>query len=291
MKIKRSFNPFKKIYNFLLRRALFKNRHKYSHMGLPIYVGLINDYISIDIMVDGAYDITSMEEIIQLLQSDFINFKCETLIDIGANIGNHSVFLSQYFKNVIAFEPNPFTFKILKLNASKYLNINVHNFGISSKRESLYLSEDVKNLGGSKIYTNKDDVPNGLTIRDISLEKLDDLDLNNCKNGILIKLDVEGHEFEALKGSKNFIQKNTPIICFEQHAEDFLNRSSPSIEFLTKLGYEFYLFNSKYDVYKFGFIKLFFRLFLGDNYQLTKIVHFKPSFYNSIISIHPDTIN
>ena len=97
MHFKSKYNLYRKIHNYFLRKALFNNRERFLKEGMPSYAGLINEYISIDIMVDGVYDLKSINEILQLLQSDNLNFKFDTLIDIGANIGNHSVYLSKYF--------------------------------------------------------------------------------------------------------------------------------------------------------------------------------------------------
>lgn len=291
MDINRQFKPLSKVYSYFLRKALFFNRDKFHNQGFPSYAGLLSEYISIDIIVDGAYDIKSMEEIVQLLQSDFTKFNFNTLIDVGANIGNHSVFLSKYFENVIAFEPNPFTFEILKINVMDIGNIEVHDFGLSSTDTSLYLSEDSRNLGGSAVFYNKEDIPSNLKVRDIQLRKLDNITTSNISGDILMKIDIEGHELDALKGAETFIKEKLPIICFEQHENDFVNSESPSINFLSDHGYEFYLFQSKYQKYQSLVIRFILKLFFGDKYRLTKISDFKPDFYDSIIAIHRSNIN
>lgn len=289
MHFKSKYNLYRKIYNYFLRKALFNNRERFLKEGLPSYAGLINEYISIDIMVEGVYDLKSINEILQLLQSDNLNFKFDTLIDIGANIGNHSVYLSKYFKNVIAFEPNPFTFQFLKLNTNLYSNIKINNFGLSSSEDSVFLSEDKRNLGGSQIYNDKNDIPSSLVTREISLKKLDNLNIDAAIDGVLIKLDVEGHEIHVLNGSKNFINKYKPVICFEQHEEDFINSSSATINFLSELNYNFYLFNNVFDSYKFMPLRVLLKFIFQNTYKLQKISIFnKPRFYDSIIAIHKD---
>ena len=59
-----------------------------------------------------------MEKFINEKLPDSKNFSA---LDIGANIGNHSVFLSKFFKKIHSFEPNPKTYDVLSLN-SKYSN-------------------------------------------------------------------------------------------------------------------------------------------------------------------------
>ncbi len=284
-------NLLRKIYSYFLRKALFRNRDKFYESNKPTYAGLLNEYISIDIMIDGVYDLKSINEIIELVQSNYLVKNIDTLIDIGANIGNHALFLAKYFKQVEAFEPNPFTFELLKLNASKYQNINIHNFGLSSEEGTFLLSEDSRNLGGSKIYSDKDHIPTQVEIKKVNLKKLDNLDLLCSKNRVLIKLDVEGHELKVLEGSRNFIIKNTPVICFEQHTEDFKNSVSPSVNFLYDLGYEFYLFKSQFEKYKPFILKIILKSIFSEKFTLSKIKEFKPKFYDSIIAIHKDSVN
>ena len=46
----------------------------------------------------------------------FLNkYKVNCFLDIGANIGNHSLNLQEYFTKIICFEPHPIIFSILKL--------------------------------------------------------------------------------------------------------------------------------------------------------------------------------
>lgn len=53
------------------------------------------------------------------------------MLDIGANIGNHSVFLAKHFDAVHAVEPSPRTFNVLTMNASLAPNIQCHQIAAS----------------------------------------------------------------------------------------------------------------------------------------------------------------
>ena len=56
----------------------------------------------------------------------------------------------------------------------------------------------------------------------------------------LIKIDVEGMEYDVLLGAKNIISKNKPIICFEQNKKEFDNNCNEtnSIDLLRENGYK-----------------------------------------------------
>ena len=128
-------------------------------------------------------------------------------IDIGSNIGNHAFF----FKNicgsnrVVCFEPFESNLELLRLNCS---NCEIHEYALSSISETVSLqAEGINNNSGVvKIYPD----PNGNV-------KCFTLDSFNFEGVTFIKIDVEGHEIEVIKGALNTIQKSKPDILVEIH--------------------------------------------------------------------------
>ena len=75
----------------------------------------------------------------------------------------------------------------------------------------------------------------------VDIDTLDNFDFSNELVSV-IKIDVEGHEFDVLQGGKKLIDEMRPIIILETHASDFTTRnntSSLSIDFLTNKNYLF----------------------------------------------------
>lgn len=168
------------------------------------------------------------------------------MIDVGANIGNHSIYLAKYCAtNVIAFEPFPSTFAVLVKNIqqNKFMNITALPVGLSdeSKETSMSLSSE-GNVGMAKIdeagsiYTRVD-------VLDTMLETREPI--------TLIKIDCEGHEEKALKGMLETIKKHKPALFIEcQTPDEFTVVNS----ILSPLGYRsVYKFNATPTYYfKFG---------------------------------------
>jgi len=137
------------------------------------------------------------------------------MIDIGANIGNHTLFFLQYFDcdKVYSFEPLNKNINIFKENTKNYIENNkciLYEFALSDKKDSkiLYNSEK-NNYGGVSLH--KED--KSFIIED-SIE-VNTLDSYNIENVTFIKIDVENHENEVLIGAKNTILKYKPVICLE----------------------------------------------------------------------------
>ena len=100
------------------------------------------------------------------------------------------------------------------------LNINIYNFGLSnsnSETEIWYTNKD--KMGGSAIFDKNDPelkkYKNESIIKEkILIKKLDDLiHINNQE--ILIKIDVERHELNVLKGIKDLLTNNKCLIQIE----------------------------------------------------------------------------
>jgi len=120
-----------------------------------------------------------------------------TFVDIGANTGYYTLFLTKYTPcNVIAIEPNPKTLELLKENIKiNELNDRVYvvSKGIgSSEYSTLYSSGDL----GSVSMHQKNNKSESIQIKTDSL--LNIINENKIKKIDAIKIDIEGMEDQAL---------------------------------------------------------------------------------------------
>lgn len=156
--------------------------------------------------------------------------KNAVILDIGANIGNHSIYwvVRSNAKKIYSFEPVKDTFKILKKNVE--INelsekIKILNIGLSDKKingsVSLYVQN---NIGGTHVKQNG----NGTLL----LEKLDNIKIAEDVVDF-VKIDVEGHEFQVLQGAEETLKKYKPTIFIEIFPEN----KHKVHKFLTDLGY------------------------------------------------------
>ncbi len=114
--VKRTASPnvIRKIQRFYLERHLNKLSRHHLECRQQLVVFSF-DYVSTAINIDGIYEIDELEvlfEWLKLLNIDEI-FEGSAL-DIGANIGNHSLYFSDYFSEVLSYEPHPLTYELLK---------------------------------------------------------------------------------------------------------------------------------------------------------------------------------
>lgn len=140
----------------------------------------------------------------------------KTFIDIGANIGLMSLHAGHSLNGkgrVVAFEPVQFFFDKLNanINLNKFQNIQTIKKGVGSVATKIPIYLD----GGcpSVISTYRDE--KGKTEM-IDIEPLDDIVKNeNITNIDFIKIDVEGFEFDVLKGAQKTIVEYKPVLCIE----------------------------------------------------------------------------
>ncbi len=217
----------------LASKIIHKKNEQYALIRGQRMAVYANDLIGMEIFLDGEFEKNELNDIYDLFKFLKIDIASNTAIDIGANIGNHTINFSKRFSHVYSFEPNPHTFKILKFNTDSNNNVTAFNLGLSDTNGFLSLYEDISNYGrSSAIHTN------GISTVNIEVKKLDDF-IDLITNVKLIKIDVEGMEFNVLNGAKKVISKFQPIIIFEQHLTEFKDKSeTQSIRYLRDLEYE-----------------------------------------------------
>lgn len=191
-----------------------------------ILYGFDNDYIfSIIKNTNNFYEI----EVLEKWNQYFENVKI--ILDVGANIGNHSIYWSQLenVNKIISFEPVPKTFKLLKQNvtANKINKIEIHRLALGKKDGfGIINKEDPGNLGATSLKFVEDKT-------DIKIVSGDAF-LYNKDNAIdLLKVDVEGFEINVLKGFEKTIKQYKPILWVEIS----LNNLQKVLNLLNTYGY------------------------------------------------------
>ena len=140
--------------------------------------------------------------------------KNDIVLDIGANVGLHTLFFSKLVGEgggrVVAFEPNELNLERLKLNISlnRISNIQIESVAVSDEiGENVFyeLSNNSENLGNhSFAYTDtikKLEKEEEVFKRRVLCTTIDDYCKNNKISPNFIKMDIEGFEYNALRGA------------------------------------------------------------------------------------------
>lgn len=140
-----------------------------------------------------------------------------TFVDIGANVGNHSLYAALFLRagRVVPFEPNPLAYRLLVQNVllnglEPVFDLSKLGVGLSDKEEGGFAMEDrARNLGGAKMLSGmgKLQVYRGDTL--LAGEK-----------PAMIKIDVEGMEMAVLVGLEGVLKKHKPVLLVEVDNEN-----------------------------------------------------------------------
>ena len=168
----------------------------------------------------------------------------KTLIDVGSNKGQFSLIARKFFPNIKihSFEP-----QIDILNMQKKVlgtkNINYYNFTLGSeeKESELYITKrkDSSSVLKPILTKNRNYITN--EIKKTSIKRLDDLpNFKNIERPSVMKLDVQGYEFEVLKGAENILDYIDYVITEVSFMEVYENQTSADklIKFLKSKSFE-----------------------------------------------------
>jgi FkbM family methyltransferase len=225
-----------------LRRQIVKSHlRSMARRGRPVGPGMaifLDDFIGEKILLDGGFD---LEELRSLERSVFPHVRKGTVcLDIGANIGNHARFFARFFPRVYAFEPHPRIFGLLSANAYGQ-GIVALNYGLSDRAGRLAVEENRENLGASRISDGAGSGP------EYEVRRLDDVVGDLVQGDIgFVKLDVEGHETQAIRGARATLMKHRPIVTFEVLSETVFDGEPEAVSELRSIGYtSFYRMESR----------------------------------------------
>ena len=167
-----------------------------------------------------AYGHYQLEE--KKIFSKYVNEE-SIVLDIGANIGTHTLWFAQNSKLVIAFEPQRYAFQMLCANMAlnSIQNADCKQLGVGSTREIIEVAfidpEIENNFGGLSLQDHsiekvREEKGIHLDGEKIAICKIDDMGLQKCD---FIKIDVEGMEPQVLMGGRATILDLRPYIYIE----------------------------------------------------------------------------
>lgn len=167
----------------------------------------------------------------------------DTLIDVGANIGYYTILAAKRVGprgRVIAFEPEPNNFAILKRNveANGFTNVILEQKALSNKPGTLRLYLEEENKGGHKVFQFGSARP----FVEVEAVRLDDY-LKEYKGRIdLIKIDTEGAEGAILEGMQKTLRRHHGVTLlvefFPKLLHSFGSDAGQVLANLQALGFE-----------------------------------------------------
>jgi FkbM family methyltransferase len=188
--------------------------------------GDLGSFLERELYLYGEYE--------NLLIEKFLNLAAKTdqrtVLDIGANIGQHSMNFSGAFDQVHSFEPNPKLWHKFENNMSlnKSSNVTLHQCGLANEdaeipfynigngNEGLGTFSDIEQYDQSLEMIGKLKVVRGDEfLRTINVGQVD-----------AMKIDVQGFEGEVLLGLQGTIRATHPVVWLELGAATKMDLST-----------------------------------------------------------------
>lgn len=177
----------------------------------------------------------------------------DAFIDVGANLGYFCFYMDEYNplkKPIHFFEPDPVLFEQLQLNQQKNnKNFIAHKLAISNTNEPITFYRNLTDDSSGSIkntFENKHQLV-AVTIDSISFDTFAN---SISEKNLLIKVDVEGAEFEFIKGASDRIQSINFLII--ELLQDSIDQKFPEMMIDRYKFYAYYINNFNIEYSKAG---------------------------------------
>jgi FkbM family methyltransferase len=135
-----------------------------------------------------------------------------SMLDVGANVGNHALFFALFksASRIVVVEPNPLAMaplvgNVVLNNLTDVIDISALGIGLSDQSEGGYgMNRRVINLGGTPMRPGEGNI-----------EAHAGGDLFQDEAFDFIKIDVEGMEMKVLSGLEKTVNKHKPMMFIE----------------------------------------------------------------------------
>ena len=213
------------------------------------YKGNLNNNIDANVFFYGAFEKPLLFFLRDTLKATRTEVPKPIFVDVGANVGQHSLFLSKFAWQVLAFEPYPkvsmqFKQQIAHNNIS---NIQIFENGLSDRLETLNYYAPTGTNEGVGSFDKNSIVKGNESYGKLELQEGDQVIESGSWKGIkLIKIDVEGFEKKVIKGLTRTIEKERPVIvCEITYGQKLSFLSIEELQSYLPQNYEILTFNTR----------------------------------------------
>lgn len=181
------------------------------------YTGCFGEYVDRHIWCFGAYSLAELD--LLSFAATVIRARKQQVIylDIGANVGQHALFMARRVSRVLAFEPNPQVARRMGRNrdANALRNLEIHPVALGLEDGEATLGSGLPaNSGSRSLAWSIDPSQDTRVVVRHAGRYLEDKALG-VERVDIIKLDVEGFEKNILTGMHSILLRDRPVILFE----------------------------------------------------------------------------
>ena len=165
-------------------------------------------------------------------------------IDIGANVGKHAIPAAFAADEVLCFEPNPATRALLldNLALNDLTNVRVLPFGLSDEETEAALYQNGLDIGGASLQAMAHD--QAYPVRVVRGDEV----VPRSDKRTYIKIDVEGHELQALRGLAGVLSAEDTVVQAEV-TDEWLKAAGGGaqelFDFMQALGYRAFALSAR----------------------------------------------
>jgi FkbM family methyltransferase len=154
---------------------------------------------------------------------------CEAMIDVGAHVGLTTLYAAGRVGRVVAFEPSPVNFAVLRrnvaLNPELSARISLFAEGLSDRDERVPLYAKAYGDSGSSIFQDVERarVVRGAAVATVALRHAPTVLREIGLSGrALIKIDIEGAEYQVVPAIADLLEETKPFLHLSFHPFNLL---------------------------------------------------------------------
>jgi len=248
-KVKRLLNnPIKYIFAIFYKKFFYPKTKKEKTIEAPLFFGKkmqIALPASTDIYLTGGKSHVSEIKLAKYMINN-LN-KGDHFLDIGAHYGYFTLLAAEIIGSngkIMSFEPTSSSYKLLLENTKALKNTTILQTAISNSEENLIFYEfpnlhSEYNASDVSQFENEDWFQKSPPVKvEVQATTIDHITKDKDFNPQMIKIDVEGAEYNAIQGGINYFKNQSPKIVMEYLEPKRKNETHrKALELLLSIGY------------------------------------------------------